>query len=158
MRRIDKKLNLTKANLLAEQRYINSKTIINENFDEITDEIRKNVQITFNELKEIIEKNPYKMTEDDVRKLFLCLKAMGKSEEEVKNMIKKGEHEFENDPDDDVFNFKDAKMHIIRELVLNIRPWIFNSQIPKLAPVFAEYERLKDNSGNTNQLNPAGIE
>ena len=127
---------------------------INENIDEI----RKNVQITFNELKEIIEKNPHKMTEDDVRKLFLCLKAMGKSEEEVKNMIKKGEHEFENDPDDDVFNFKDAKMHIIRELILNIRPWIFNSPIPKLAPVFAEYERLKNNSGNTNQLNQASID
>ena len=53
------------------------------------------------------------------------------TETEVKNMIKKGEHEFESDPDDDVFNFKDAKMHIIRELVLNIRPRIFNSQIPK---------------------------
>ena len=49
-------------------------------------------------------------------------------------------------------------MHIIRELVLNIRPWIFNSQIPKLAPVFAEYERLKNNSGNTNQLNQASID
>lgn len=34
MRRIDKKLNLTKANLLAEQRYLTSKGLISENLDE----------------------------------------------------------------------------------------------------------------------------
>jgi hypothetical protein len=41
MRRFDKKHNISKVNLLAEQRYLQSKGLINENIDEISGELKR---------------------------------------------------------------------------------------------------------------------
>jgi hypothetical protein len=153
MRRIDKKLNLTKANLLAEQRYINSKTIINENFDEITDEMRNYAKMMYGEIKTILTKNTNKLEDIDFVNVILFLEAMGYTSEDAKGFIKRGQHNAEMDDDS-----SDVKYHIMSEISDKINPWLGNTPIKELIPVFKKYGELKARNNDTNLLNPAGIE
>lgn len=53
MRRFDKKLNIQNANLLAEQRYLNSKSVITESYGELGDDFFKKYNTSADRQKEI---------------------------------------------------------------------------------------------------------